>query len=393
MSESNRAYSRTVLSTFDEDVLIPVLKECREAVGGSVSLVIAFVSSDWRSHMADFLEIVQVHGHAPIIAGCSGDGMIGTGEENENVSGCSLLFLSLPNTEVKAVPLEQHQVDAASGDGYWQRTTGVSTDNLSGWLVLGNPLGFDADAWLKGWNATYPGTPTFGGLASGGRSEQEIFLLHNREVASCAALAIAFRGGVRLAGVVSQGCRPIGDPYTITSVDENVLLSIGSRNAYEVLEETFDGLADEEKEIAQGNILAGLAMSEYLDEHGSGDFLIRNILGGDPDAGALAIGAYPRVGQTMQFQMRDKDTADEELRRLCQECQSEYGEPFAGLLFDCTGRGQRMFGSPNHDAGVIEDVFGRVPLAGFFCNGEIGPVGDTNFVHGYTASLALLLNP
>ena len=134
-------------------------------------------------------------------------------------------------------------------------------------------------------------------------------------------------------------------------------------------------------------------MDENVEEHKSGSFLVRSILGGDPEAGALALGAFPRVGQTLQFQMRDKDAADEELRRLCTEYQKAEGEPFGGLLFTCSGRGVRMFGVPNHDAGVAEDTFGKMPLAGMFCNGEIGPVGGTNFVHGFTASMALFMNP
>ena len=389
----NRAHSFSLISTYDEDRLIALLEESRARLDGPTSCVIAHVSSDWRPHMQDFLEIVQVHGHAPLVVGCSGDGFIGVGEENENVSGCSILFLNLPNTEIRCHEITSREVERAEGEAYWQRVTGVPSDDLAGWIFMGNPIEFDTEMWLRGWNASYPGVPTFGGLASGGRNENEIFLLRESGVLESGALAVSFRGGVRMAGVISQGCRPIGEPYTITSVDRNVLLGIGSRRAYEVLEETFNTLEEDEKEEAQGNILAGLAMSEYRDEFASGDFLIRNILGGDPDAGALAIGAFPRVGQTMQFQVRDSDTADEELHRLCRGTQGEYGEPFAGLIYTCTGRGQRMFGAPNHDAGVVEETFGRVPFSGFFCNGEIGPVGDTTFVHAYTASLAFFFNP
>lgn len=391
--DSNSAHSFSLISTYDEDRLIDLLEGSRQQIGGPASCVFAFVSSDWRPHMKDFLEIVQVHGHAPLVVGCSGDGFIGVGEENENVSGCSLLFLRLPNTQIHCHEVTESQVERAEGSEYWQGVTGVKSDDLAGWIFLGNPLTFDTESWLRSWNACYPGVPSFGGLASGGRSETELFLLRESGVVQSGALAVSFSGGVRLSGVISQGCRPIGEPYTITSVDRNVVLGIGSRRAYEVLEETFNTLEDDEKEEAQGNILAGLAVSEYREEFRSGDFLIRNILGGDPDAGALAIGAYPRVGQTLQFQVRDSDTADEELKRLCLNAQVSHGEPFGGMIFTCTGRGQRMFGAPNHDAGVVEEIFGRVPVSGFFCNGEIGPVGDTNFVHAYTASLAFFFNP
>ena len=393
MLDSNRAHSRVVLATFDDDLVVKVVEECREAVGGKTSCVFAFASSDWQPHLKDFLEIVQVHGHAPLVVGSSADGLIGVGEEDENVSGFSLLFLNLPNTTVKCTRVTQDQVEGAGGGEYWTEVTGIDPKDVAGWLMLSNPFHIDSEAWLKSWNSTYSDVPCFGGLASGGREPEEMFLLENGQLSEAGGLAISFSGGVKIGGIVSQGCRPIGEPYTITEVDDNVLLGIASRGAYEVLEETFEALADDEKERAQRNILAGLAMNESVEEHEGGQFLVRSILGGDPDAGALALGALPRVGQTLQFQVRDKDAADEELRRLCSDYLSAEGEPFAGLLFTCSGRGARMFGVPNHDAGVIEDTFGKIPLAGLFCNGEIGPVGGTNFVHGFTASAALFMNP
>ena len=207
-----------------------------------------------------------------------------------------------------------------------------------------------------------------------------------------AALLVHLSGGVRLEGVVSQGCRPIGKPYTITEVDDNVLVTIGQQQAYDILEQAYETLEDGEQESARGNIFAGLAVNEYVDEFKRGDFLVRNIIGGDSTAGVLALGAWPRVGQTLQFQLRDSEAADEDFRVQCAGAQTEFGQPFAFLLFTCSGRGLRMFGSPNHDAGILEDMFGKVPTSGFFCSGEIGPVGGTSFVHGYTAVALFLLD-
>ncbi|MEM9478545.1 MAG: FIST C-terminal domain-containing protein [Verrucomicrobiota bacterium] len=392
MIAENQAASRVVLSAFDEQLLKEQVEDCRSDVGGEVDLAVAFVTSDWLERADDLLEVVQVYGHAKKVVVCSADGVIGTAEENENVSGCTLQLFRLPNTEIDWAVVEQGEVESAQGDRYWESVTGIKAEGLAGFVVLGNPALIDGETWLRSWNASYTDVPCFGGLASGGRDASEIQIVTTEHREDVGALVLGFRGGVRLSGIVSQGCRPIGDPYTITSVDDNVLLSIGSRGAYEVLEETFQDLDDSEKEIAQGNILAGLAVSEYKEELRSGDFLVRNILGGDPDAGALALGAIPRVGQTLQFQLRDRDAASTELKSLCKRQLKDVGQPFAGLLFSCTGRGTRMFEVPNHDAGIIEDHFGRMPLAGFFCNGEIGPIGGTNFLHGYTASLALFLN-
>ena len=142
--------------------------------------------------------------------------------------------------------------------------------------------------------------------------------------------------------------------------------------------------------MARNNLFAGLAMSEYLEEYKRGDFLIRNILGADPEVGAVAIGAPLRVGQTLQYQLRDRDSADEDLRELCHTAEEEGARPFASLLFSCTGRGSGLFRAPDHDASVVKEIFGPHPSAGFFCNGEIGPVGKRNYLHGYTASAILL---
>ena len=226
MPESNRAHSRVVLSTFDDDLVVDVVEECREAVGGKASCVFAFVSSDWRPHLKDFLEIVQVHGRAPIVVGSSADGLIGVGEEDENVSGFSLLFLNLPNTEVQCTEVTQSQVEDASGDNYWSELTGISAEQVAGWMMLANPYNIDSEVWLKSWNSSYGAVPCFGGLASGRREPEEMFLLNNGEISAAGGLAISFSGGVKIGGIVSQGCRPIGNPYTITEVDDNVLLGI-----------------------------------------------------------------------------------------------------------------------------------------------------------------------
>lgn len=390
---ANRAASALVRTTFDEEAVTAAVRDCRARIGGAPTLVFAFLSADWRPHLREFVEIVQVEGHASSIVGSSGHGLMGVGQEDENVSGMSLLFLRLPNTEVRRMEIDEGDLADAESGMPWPTITGVAPDDFGSWLALANPMRMRSEVWLRQWNTAYPGEAVYGGLCSGDPDPESLFLFTEQGLSEAALLLLRLSGGVRLGGVVSQGCRPIGEPYTITEVDDNVVVTIGQRRAYEVLEEAFESLATDEQAAARGNIFAGLAMNEYKDELRRGDFLVRNILGGDPTAGVLALGAYPRVGQTLQFQLRDRDAADEDLLVQCAGAQTRYGEPFAGLLFSCAGRGVRMFETPNHDAGVIEDVFGKVPLSGFFCNGEIGPVGGQNFIHGYTASAAFFLNP
>jgi small ligand-binding sensory domain FIST len=237
------------------------------------------------------------------------------------------------------------------------------------------------------WNTTMGRTPTFGGLASGSQSAEDLFIFTETGICDAAAIAIGFRGSVKLNGLVSQGCTPIGEPFTITKADQNVVYQLASKNAYEQLQSTFQSLTGPTRERAQGNILVGLAMSEYVEDFHSGDFLIRSILGGDPNLGALAVGALPRVGQTLQFQLRDSEAADAELRMMLMLKGNELSnKPFASLLFTCCGRGQHLFGKPNHDAALFDDAFPLTPISGFFCNGEIGTVGEKAYLHGFTAS-------
>ena len=196
----------------------------------------------------------------------------------------------------------------------------------------------------------------------------------------------AFEGGIAVRTIVSQGCRPIGEPLTDHRSAAEFACSVwGSKPAYEVLNHVFNGLTKQEKDRARNNLFAGLATSEYLEEYKRGNFLIRSILAADPEAGAVAIGTSVRVGQTLQYQLRDRDSADEDLRELCHAAEEDGARPFASFLFSCLGRGKALFGAPHHDAGVLAETFGAHPSAGFFCNGEIGPVGQPEFsswLHG-----------
>lgn len=389
----NSAASRIVLAPYSEQIVIDAARETLREAGGHVSCGFVFVSADYRPQLADFLELVQLHGHVPLLFGCSASGLIGPASEAEGATGFSLLFLDLPDTRIHAVQLPPAQAEASSGTkDYWHRATGIRPGQVDAWTLLADPTSFPIEPWLEEWNTAYPGIPTVGGLASGGSRGDDIFLFRDRQLTE-GALAIGYQGGVRIETIVSQGCRPVGEPFTITGVDKNFVKSLGSRPAYEMLQKTFEELPDEDKELAQGNLFAGLAMSEYVDDFKTGDFLIRNLLGADPDHGVLAIGAFPRVGQTLQFQMRDRRSADSELRHLAAQTVSAGAQPFASLLFACNGRGRQLFNLPNHDAEILQNTLGRHPSAGLFCNGEIGPVGGKNFIHGYTASAALFCNP
>lgn len=382
----NRAASRLILAEFDETRVRTAAEELRAEIGGAPTLALAFLSAGYAPHLAEFQEIVAVHGHAPVLCGCTGSGLIGTEREAEMTEGFSLLFLGLPEARVRAIPLSQTDVETSAGDAFWQ---GKAGSPAAAWLALANPFQFDTDTWLLEWNSAFPGTPVLGGLAGGPHGEEDVTVFGPAIGDTSDALAVAL-DGVRIETVVSQGCRPIGEPLPVTRVDEHLLFELGSRPAYQVLEQAFETLADADKERARGNLFAGLAVDEYKEQFERGDFLVRNILGADPATGAVVVGANPRTGQTLQYQLRDAATADEELSGLLSPLSAQDAKPVASLLFCCNGRGKHLFAAPDHDAKALAGQFGPLPSAGFFCNGEIGPVGGSNFVHGYTASIGLI---
>ena len=382
----NRAVSRLVLHPFDEARVRGAAEEMRAELGGAPTLALAFLSASYTPHLAEFQEIVAVHGHAAVLCGCTGSGLIGTAREAEMTEGFSLLFLHLPAARIRTVPLTQAEVETSTGDDFWRGKAGASA---GAWLALANPFHFDADTWLREWNTAFPGTPVLGGLAGGPRGDEDVTVFGPTIGEKSDALAIAL-DGVRLETVVSQGCRPIGEPLPVTRADEHLLFELGSRPAYQVLEQAFNTLADADKQRARGNLFAGLAVDEYKEQFARGDFLVRNILGADPATGAVVVGAHPRTGQTLQYQLRDAASADEELKSLLAPLAARNDKPVASLLFCCNGRGKHLFSTPDHDAKLVADALGAAPSAGFFCNGEIGPVGGSNFLHGYTASIGLL---
>ena len=358
-----------------------------------VSLGLVFIAPKLFPHAPQILEILQVHAKIPLLAGCSSKSLIADGHELEDDSGLALALYSLPGAELKAVRFTQEQLEAAEATEYWHDQTGILPAQTNGWLVFADPFHLDGETWLRSWNNAYPGTPVLGGLASGDFTEQLTQVYLNGEVFEEGGIAISVGGEVALASVISQGCTPIGETWTLTKVEQNFIKEIGNRPAYKVLEETFNKLSPAEQLKSRGNLFVGLATNEYLEDFHRGDFLIRNLLGGDPQTGIVAIGALPRIGQTIQFQRRDAAAATEDLRALLAHAKQELAGKtiYGGCLCSCNGRGKGLFNAPDHDARMVQQELGPLGIAGFFCNGEIGPVGAKSFLHGFTASLALFV--
>lgn len=356
--------------------------ELKSTLDQPAQMAFAFVSADYLPHLEEFSEIVRVDGRVTELAGATGWGIITDGVEMEEQSGFCLLALADPKTQFEPSVITQQSPGSASIHG-----TGLAPESS---IVLANPFVLDVETWLAGWNSAWPGVPCIGGLASASGQPDDCAVFYNGRVVE--GLAVKISGGLKVQPMVSQGCRPIGEPLTVTRAESNVVYSLGARPAYEALESAFETLADNEKATARGNLFAGLAGNEYVEDFKSGDFLIRNIIGADPQTGAVVIGGIPRIGQTLQYQLRDRRSADSELRAVMRAAAAECGRPLASLVFACTGRGTRLFGSKSHDATLMESAFGVHPVAGLFCNGEIAPLGGKSYIHSYTLSCALFVD-
>jgi small ligand-binding sensory domain FIST len=252
-------------------------------------------------------------------------------------------------------------------------------------LLFADPFTFPVDAFLQRVNRDLPGLQIIGGLASSaGSPGGNRLVLDDRVVDEGAVGVFVDAGSIEVRTLVSQGCRPIGRPYVVTRAEQNLIEELGGKPAIERLQELAGAASEEERELLRGGLHVGLVVDEHKAEFGRGDFLVRNLLGADESSGALAVGEQVSVGQTVQFHVRDAGAADEDLREMLTGVDAD-----AALLFTCNGRGRHLFTVPDHDAGMVENLLGPIPLAGAFCAGEIGPVGGRNFLHGFTASLAL----
>ncbi len=349
------------------------------------SFGVLFASPDFLGSAETLVAAVaRQTGPIPLI-GCVADAVVGGPREVEAGPAVSL-WLAAELGPVETFAMEFVRTPSGGAIAGYR----FEPDRPGLHLMLCDPFTFPADDLLAHLNEHVPGTVIMGGMASGGLEHRQSRLFLDGRAVSVGAVG-AYLPEAEVHPLVSQGCRPIGDPYTITSADGNLILELGGRPPLTRLRELASALPVRDRELLADGLHAGLVLDEYQAERHQGDFLIRAVIGADEESGAIAVGDEVDVGQTLQFQVRDADSADEDLRRaLEREVATLAGRPAAGaLLFTCNGRGTRLFPEPDHDAGLLTAMLGQIPVAGLSCAGELGPVGGRNYLHGFTASIAL----
>lgn len=323
----------------------------------------------------------------PCLVGCSCEGVIGGTREIERGPGLSVLAGHVPGARFEAFHLSQGQWANALADAESMADHLLVGQDTRALITMCDPWTTPLIPVLEKLNGHFQGIPMLGGVASGAQKANQNVLLFNDARFDEGMVGISIRGSVRVESVVSQGCRPVGRAMLITKGHGNVIEQLGGRPALEVLEETIQLLSDEDKLLLSSGLLIGRAMNEYKAAFGRGDFVVRNLVGINEAQKAIGVGDRIRVGQTVQFHLRDASTAHEDLNLLLTTRKTP--QPQGALLFSCNGRGTRLFDAPHHDASTAAKLMGDVPLAGFFAAGEIGPVGGQNFIHAHTASFAL----
>jgi small ligand-binding sensory domain FIST len=368
-----------------------VCAQTGSALGGPADLALVFFSPHHAPAVADIGMRLQTQLGDALLLGCQGEAIVGNDREVEDGPALSLWLAKW------ARPVEQmafHLTLEETSEGVsllgWPDDLEQATPTESAMLVLADPFSFPADQFLSQVNDDYPGLRVMGGMTSGATEPGRAAMLVGSQAVNVGAVGVLLQGELPLRSVVSQGCRPIGKPLVITRARDNLIVELGGKPALVQLQELWQQLPAQDQELVRQGLHIGRVLSEYKDGFQRGDFLVRNVIGFDRGSGAVAITDRVRVGQTVQFHVRDAATADEDLHELLQiDLSAHEKRPAAALLFTCNGRGTRLFERPHHDAQVLRAEAGPIPVAGFFAQGELGPVGGQNSIHGFTASVAL----
>jgi small ligand-binding sensory domain FIST len=358
--------------------------QAADRLDADCDLCVVFAGAPHLGHGKWILSVVHDHLAPRHLIGCGAGGVVGRGREIEEGPGAVVWAASMPGAELTSHHFEVEQQE----EGF--RLDGLESLSAAGdcLIVLADPYSFATEALLERLAGLRPGMPVLGGLASAS-AVGSASLFRDGDVLSGGAVGCSV-SGASILPCVSQGAAPVGPEMTITSAAGNVIEELASRPALERLREALAGLDPKERELAGTGLMLGIVIDENKPEYRRGDFLVRPIVGADAQAGTIALGERVRVGQTVRMQIRDAASADEDLR-VALRGQLEAlapSRPAGALLFTCNGRGSYMFEAPDHDAAAVEDGLG-VPAGGFFCAGEIGPVGGRNFLHGFTATMAV----
>ncbi|HSL57098.1 MAG TPA: FIST N-terminal domain-containing protein [Acidimicrobiales bacterium] len=351
-----------------------------DELGPAPDLAAVFVTDAHAGALDDVTAAVRATLAPGVLIGAASTSVVGGHREIEGRPAVVVWAARLGPVEPVRVRAERQ------ADGW--AVTGVPTTAMEPGrtlVLLADPFTFPAEPFVDQLGDRAPGLAVVGGLTSGAEGAGGMRLALDGAIHAHGAVGALLPADADIATVVSQGCRPIGDPLVVTRAERNLILELGGRPALDVLRDVLVAMSPEEREVASRGLQVGWVIDEHRDRFERGDFLVRSVLGVDSGTGGIAVGHRPEVGRTAQLHVRDAATADDDLRHHLA------GRRASGaLVFTCTGRGAGLFGVPDHDADLISSALGTRATAGMFAAGELGPVGGRSFVHGFTASMLLV---
>ena len=373
-------YASSLSTHHDPGIAIgETIGEVLEVLGPSPDVVVLFISGNFLPHAENFLTATQNLLQPAALIGTTAVSVISGPREVEDQGAVALWGGRFTGT-ASTIRLDARQLSGGAIE-----IDELPQSSAHTLILLADPFTFPTELAVSAWSNSHPQLQVIGGLASAASAPNGNRLLIDDQMYETGAVGLLVEGPTRVDPLVSQGCRPVGSPLIVTAADQNLIRELGGKPALVRLEEMFQGLSENEKLLVNQGLHIGRVIDEHKVDFGTGDFLIRAVMGADQRTGSLAIGDNAPVGSTVQFQVRDAQSADDDLRLLVQPLDPADG----ALLFTCNGRGTHLFEHPDHDAAIIADLVRQEAVAGMFCAGEIGPVGTQSFLHGFTASAAI----
>ena len=386
-----------VSSISENPDLFQAFNECSQSLfesleGKQPDLIVGFPSEHHSEHFSELSQLVdQFFGNATFF-GCSGAGVIGGGKEVEQVPSLALCAAYLPDVTISPfIFQEQDLPDGDSSPDDWYNLVQLDFADDPIFVILSHPSAMFCEDLLRGLDFAFPESKKIGGIASGYLNDSQVSLFLDNELIQSGIIGICMTGDIQIDTIVAQGCRPIGSAMQVTECQQNILYKLNDQTPVEILRSLFPDLNEREKDLVQHSLFLGVLMDSFIEKPEHGDFLIRNILGIDSRQGAIGVGEFLHEGQIVQFHVRDGISSSDDLATALQKYVEFRHNPsgYGALLFSCLGRGQQLYQVPNHDTKMFYENVGVMPVTGFFGNGEIGPVGDNTYLHGYTSSFGI----
>ena len=372
-----------------EDVSREILKKLNNK---KADLALIFISSHHSSYYEKIIEKIKVNIDCEIILGCSGSGVIGEGKEFEYLPGVSLTVASLPNVELKPFHFSQDELPSPDeGPDAWKDIIEVIDDNPKTIVLFPDPFSIRTEYILDGLDFAFPDTKIIGALASGGNKPGENALFVNDETYFRGCSGLVITGDFELDILVAKSCRPIGEPMIVTQSNNNIINELDGDLPIVAIKKLYDDLPEDEKDVMNNALQIGILMDRLGDIDDEITYMIRNISSIDKETGSISIGESITDGQVIQFHLRDSQAAQEELKKMLSEYEIDDGQIIKStLMFSSVGRGKYLLGESHHDINLYKNIIGNEsPITGFFSNGEISPIGDRTYLHGYTSSFAI----